>query len=268
MNTNRTEFVSTHLHVNFKGTIMFSLIVLLALAGCQTLPQTNLVQAASPATPAAVRVEPIRLIELRAALQPTSAPTTEPTPMIEPTPAIEPTPIPTQVKRDGPRYTGVYLHGDSDLGFAVWLPAGWVEAEKEPGIPGVMYLPNPLDPETFLKVEKSQLSTSLQGTDLQAQHQAFIAELTSLPGFELESDETWAGDYVINLDARFTFDHEGLRHKNWIRRFSYGCTQYTLTAQGIDAAEFEYWLPMFYNMIVTIQLSDPLITDSSTANIP
>jgi len=248
--------------MNTNRTILFALIALLALTGCQTLSQVDLARAESIATPVSVRVEPILMNEVQPISQSTS------TPLPEPTPVIEPTPAPTQAKREGPRYTGVHLEGDSDLGFAVWLPSGWVVAEKEPGVPGVMYLPNPLDPETFLKVEKFQLSTSLHGADSQALHQAFIAELTALPGFELESDETWAGDYIISLDARFTFDHDGLRHKSWIRRVSYGCTQYTLTAQGIDADEFEYWLPMFYNMIATIQLSDPLLTECPSANIP
>ena len=93
-------------------------------------------------------------------------------------------------------------------------------------------------------------------------------ELAAQPGFELESEETWANDYMVILDARFTFDHEGLHHKSWIRRASYGCVQYTITAQGIDAAEFEYWLPMFYNMIETIQLATPLLAECPSANTP
>jgi len=252
--------------MNTRLTILFSLLVLLVMTGCQTLPQSNIALADKSAPPAAVELNPIQPVELRPAFQPTHAFISEPTQVIEPTP--EPTPVPTQAKREGPRYTGVHLQADEEEGFAVWLPSGWEAAEKEPGVPGTMYLPNPLDPETFLRVERLQLPAPIQAVDSETLLQAFLAELTALPGFELESEESWAGDYVVILDARFTFDHEGLRHKSWIRRASYGCMQYTLTAQGIDAVEFEYWLPMFYNMIKTVQLSAPLLAESPSANTP
>ena len=103
MNTNRTEFVSTRPNVNIIRTILFSLITLLAQTSCQIMPQTNLVRAASPATPAAVRFKSIRVAEIQPVIQPTS------TLIAVPKPAIEPTPVPTQAKREGPVYKGVHL---------------------------------------------------------------------------------------------------------------------------------------------------------------
>jgi len=75
-----------------------------------------------------------------------------------------------------------------------------------------------------------------------------------LPGVEVESQDESLSDSVNFFEARFTFLEGENRRKRWVRNIYWGDGQLILIAQGRTVEDFEYWLPMFYNTITTVQI--------------
>jgi len=76
----------------------------------------------------------------------------------------------------------------------------------------------------------------------------------ALPGIEIETQEETVTPTLIALEARFTFLDGEVRRRRWVRNIYWGNGQLVLVAQGATAEEFDYWLPMFYNTMMTVEI--------------
>ncbi len=158
-------------------------------------------------------------------------------------------------KRPGPYYTGARKHVDADAGYAIWIPSDWHRVELVDGRTGIIYSPYPDDLDTCFFIEKHKLDISVKPEDFDAIRQGFRQGIEELPEVEiLEQDESISDSGVVLLDARYTFVEDGVRRKRWTRVVYWGNGQLTMIAQGATEDEFDYWVPMFYNTMMTMEL--------------
>jgi hypothetical protein len=153
----------------------------------------------------------------------------------------------------GPVYTGMKLH-PSEGGFAVWLPSDWHRRDLKRKHLGWLFTPNPEDINTCLLVEKKILKVKVKPEDADVLREGFKQGIMALPGVEVESMDESLTDTIQTFDARFTFLEGEERRKRWVRNIYWGEAQLIMIAQGRNPEDFEYWLPMFYNTIMTTQI--------------
>jgi hypothetical protein len=123
------------------------------------------------------------------------------------------------------------------------------------GRQGVIYSPYSEDLNTTFLAEKRKLAYSVTQEDVPILREGFNRGLDALPEIEIEWQDETVTSTLITFEARFTFLEEGMRPKRWVRNIYWGNGQLILIAQGADADEFEHWMPMFYNAMVTVQIS-------------
>lgn len=158
-------------------------------------------------------------------------------------------------QRGNPQYTGMLKHVDQKGGYALWLPTGWYRTDMTAGHHGVIYSPYPDSIETSFSAEKRRLRHSVDKKDLPALREGFQAGLAALPGVAVESQDDVVTATLIMLEARFTFLEGEARRKRWVRTIYWGRGQLVLIAQGVTPEEFEYWLPMFFNTMMTVEIT-------------
>lgn len=157
--------------------------------------------------------------------------------------------------RPGPVYTGMHKHQDMDAGYAIWVASDWHRIDLAEGRQGVMYSPYPDDTLTCFFIEKHKLDLSVRPKDFDIIQKGFIEGITQLPEVEILSHEESIGPAaVVLLDARYTFVEDGVRRKRWTRVTYWGNGQLTMIAQGATEQEFDYWEPMFFNTMMTMEL--------------
>jgi hypothetical protein len=149
----------------------------------------------------------------------------------------------------------MFKHIDQEGGYALWFPTGWHRFDMVEGRQGVVYSPYPDDLDTTFLAEKRKLPYSVTQEDVPILREGFDQGLNALPGIEVEWRDETVTSTLITFEARFTFLEEGARRKRWVRNIYWGNGQLILIAQGADSKEFEHWLPMFYNTMVTVQIS-------------
>lgn len=157
-------------------------------------------------------------------------------------------------QREGPRYTGMLKHVDKAGGYALWLPTGWQRVDMKRPHRGVIFCPYAGNVDTSVSAEKHRLPCKVTDNDMPALREGFNAGLAALPGVEIESQDESVTSTLITLEARFTFLEGEARRKRWVRAVYWGRGQLTLIAQGATVDEFEYWLPMFYNTLMTVEI--------------
>ncbi|MGI5916399.1 MAG: hypothetical protein ACOX9A_08100 [Anaerolineae bacterium] len=154
-----------------------------------------------------------------------------------------------------PRFTGKFKYTDEEGGYGLWIPSGWHRTDLADGRQGVIFSPYPNDLNTCFMAERQALDVSIKPKDLAILRKGFLQGLESLPGIEIESHEESVGSAgVILLEARFTFLEGEERRKRWVRVSYWGNGQLTFIAQGASEEIFDYWVPAFYNIMMTVEL--------------
>ena len=158
-------------------------------------------------------------------------------------------------KSGNPKYTSMKKHVDPEGMFSIWVSGDWHRIGMAEGHRGVIYSPYPDDINTSFMVEHHRLDTSVRPKDLTVLRNGFLAGIQQLPDAEIEKFEASVGEAgAILLDATFTFSQDGVRRKRWVRISYWGTGQLTFVAQGSTVEEFDYWLPMFYNTMMTVEV--------------
>jgi hypothetical protein len=157
-------------------------------------------------------------------------------------------------KTGNPRYTGMFQYTDPELAFAIWLPSDWTKFEMDPKHHGVIYSPYRDHFETSFTAEFHRLKFSVTNDDLEILKEGFEKGLNDLPGIEILEINYIPTATLITLEAKFTFMEGDVRRKRWVRNIYWGNGQLVFIAQGATVEDYEYWLPMFYNTMVTFQV--------------
>ena len=159
----------------------------------------------------------------------------------------------TEEQIPGPVYTGMMTHNDK-AGFSMWLPDDWHKFDLKGGHKGVLYSPYPDDFNTGVMVEKNHLKVKVRVDDLPALREGFMLGINALPGIEIESQDEFLTDRISFFEVRFIFLEGEIRRKRWIRNIYWDRSNYIIIAQGRTPEDFEYWLPMFYNIMMNFHV--------------
>jgi hypothetical protein len=152
-------------------------------------------------------------------------------------------------KREGPIYTGMIQYNDP-TGISLFLPDDWHKSELQGDHKGVLFSPYPDDINTGILAEKYKLKVKVNQSDLPALREGFMGGIKALAGVEIESESEFIAKTLSFFEVRFTFLEGEIRRKRWIRNIYNGKSNYVLIAQGRTPEDFEYWLPMFYNIMM------------------
>jgi hypothetical protein len=155
---------------------------------------------------------------------------------------------------NGPAYIGLSLHTDDKGGFGIWLPSDWEQIKLKPKHHGWLFTPYKDDINTSLLVEKHKLKFKVKADDMPFLRESFHQGVMSLPGAEIESIDENLSDPIFTFDVKFTFMEGEFKRKRWVRTIYWGNGQLVLIAQGRTPEDYEYWLPMFYNSMTTLQI--------------
>lgn len=161
----------------------------------------------------------------------------------------------TTEKKGNPRYTGMFQYVSPSTRFAIWLPTGWTKFEMTKEHEGVIFSPYPDHFNTSFSAEFHRLKYSTSKEDLPLLQEGFEAGIKALPGVEIESFTYTPTTTLVTLESKFTFLEGDALRKRWVRNIYWGNGQLVFIAQGATVEEYEYWLPMFYNTMVTFQVT-------------
>ncbi len=154
-----------------------------------------------------------------------------------------------------PSYTGMHKYVDEEAGYALWLPSDWREIPMVEGRDGVIFTPHPDRMDTSFIAEKLTLPFKISEDDIPVLREGFIAGLESLPGVEIESQDERLTSTLKFFEARYTFLEDGIRRKRWIRSVYWGEGHLLLIAQGATEEEFAYYEGMFFNTMMTVEIT-------------
>jgi len=145
------------------------------------------------------------------------------------------------------------MHAD-EAGFVIWVPSDWHEFKLQGEYQGVLYSPYPDDFNTGLLTEKRKLKIKVKPDDLPILREAFMDGIRALDGVEIDEDsyDEYLTKGLSFFEIRFSFLEGGVRRKRWIRNVYWGKNNYILIAQGRTPEDFDYWLPMFFNIMLTV----------------
>jgi hypothetical protein len=143
-----------------------------------------------------------------------------------------------------PRWTGIDTYIDPQGRYTFRIPSDWYRFELDPGIEGVMFSPEPADPQTYISSWARKLETSVVAEDLPVLRGGVAEGLAQLADCQVESEQDGTYGNLIKFERVFTYrDGEATRkRKIWIMYVDYW--QIILTYQGSSPEEWEYWLPM------------------------
>jgi len=159
------------------------------------------------------------------------------------------------VARQGtPAFTGLVLHRDKKWRFKFWYPDGWHRFSLAPGHEGVLYAPEREDYATSFSVEAKDIGMATQASDLPDLKEGFLEGLQSLEGLHIEWQDAWVVGALIGLEAKYTFRAGQATRKRWVRLLYQGSRQFHVVAQGASPEDYDYWLPMLNEMMMTLQI--------------
>ena len=153
-----------------------------------------------------------------------------------------------------PAYTGMKMYPDHAGGYAIWVPSDWYQLKLKRNHRGFMFSPYPDDINTCVLVEKHKLKFKITPDDLVTLREGFHEGIIALPGVEIESEEEDLTESISMFNARFSFMEGEFKRKRWVRNIYWGNGQLVVIAQGKSPEDFEYWLPMFFNTMLDIQI--------------
>ncbi len=154
-------------------------------------------------------------------------------------------------------FNGLLLYREPARAYSFFVPLEWhpLELDTTTGS-GIMYAPDPAEPLTSFSVESLDLGFEVQPGDLSALKSGFLTGLRKLPQSVIESSEGEVVGNLITMEARHTFEHEGITRKRWVRLVYRGTLQARLVAQGATVEQFDHWLPAFFQTVRSFRLGD------------
>ena len=138
--------------------------------------------------------------------------------------------------------------------YSFFRPNDWHEFQWTDGHEGVIFGPDADDPLTVFAVELSDLGMTTTPDDHDDLDAGFMDGIRHLPGSEIDEHETWVQGSIICLAAKYTYLDDGIRRKRWVRAFYQDNRQIVMTAQGATVEAYDYWLPMFYECMMTTKI--------------
>ncbi len=138
--------------------------------------------------------------------------------------------------------------------FSFLRPLDWHKFEWQDERQGVLFGPAPDDNATLFAVDVRDLGLQISAEDIDDLETGFLEGIHRLPDSAMESHERWSAGRLWGLEAKYTFSEAGDTRKRWVRVLYQDSRQLTVTAQGATIEQFDYWLPMFYEQMMTFKV--------------
>ncbi|MBX2999699.1 MAG: hypothetical protein KF893_14365 [Caldilineaceae bacterium] len=161
---------------------------------------------------------------------------------------------PESTAADQPATKGLALYKDNYLGFSFFHPEEWHQFNWLDGRRGVLYGPVFNDNSTIFAVAVQDLGIRVNTRDLKDLHMGFISGIGRLANSQIEWQNQWQSGDQIGMEARYSFIEGDAKRKRWVRVLYQDTRQFTLTVQVAHAAEFDEWLPMFHQSMMTFRI--------------
>lgn len=118
----------------------------------------------------------------------------------------------------------------------------------------VIFGPDPADPFTVIAVHVDDIGCTVTPDDFDILADGFFDGIEQLPELVMEArDRKMAGTHY-ELEAKYSFREEGDIRKRWMRVFYYKSWQIAMTAQGATPEIYDYWLPIFFEAMMTARI--------------
>lgn len=171
--------------------------------------------------------------------------------------------MPKKKKQQYPVFKGLRWHRNQFFSF--FIPIDWHTFAWQDGREGVIYGPAPDDPHTVFAAELHDLGLATTPDDLDDLRTGFVSAIEQLPGCHIETQEHKSVGNIIILEARYTYMDSGQQRKRWSRVLYHETRQITFTAQGASVDAFHYWMPMFFEAMMTLRVHNTMPTPDSIA---
>lgn len=158
----------------------------------------------------------------------------------------------TNHRKNLPAFKGLNWYRDKHFSF--FRPLDWTLFEWVDDRQGVLFGPSADDLATLFAVDVKDLGVKVTPDDLDDLKTGFIAGIEQLPESRIESQDAWIAGVVIGVEAKYTFQEQETLRKRWIRVLYQDTRQITVTAQGATVDAFDYWLPMFFESMMTFKI--------------
>lgn len=139
--------------------------------------------------------------------------------------------------------------------FSLFVPNDWHEYPWPDGREGRLFRPPQAEAGVILAVEVKDLGFSPQAEDKEALEEGFLEGIKVLEGAVIEEHKSWVVGSLICLEAKYRYV-EGREVKRWARALYHKSHQISFIAQAPSTESFDYWLPMFYEAMMTSRSHD------------
>jgi hypothetical protein len=136
--------------------------------------------------------------------------------------------------------------------FSFYIPIDWHKVEWTDERQGIIFVPKLDDAYTLFAVEVNDLGTTITADDLPYLSMGFLDGIKQLPERKIESKNERVTGKLVQLEAKYTFLEDGKTRKRWVRVLYDNTRQITVTAQGATVEDYDYWLPMLFEAMMTI----------------
>lgn len=157
-----------------------------------------------------------------------------------------------QLTKKRPAVKGLTWHRNQFYSF--FLPNDWHHFSWPEGQAGVLYGPDAHDPHTVFAVSITDLGTVVSGEDLEIVAEGFFESVSQLPSCTVEERSQKISGSQIKLEAKYTFHDNDSTCKRWVRVYYHETRQLVFAAQGATVEKYEYWLPWFFEAMMTAKV--------------
>lgn len=164
-----------------------------------------------------------------------------------------------QVAKRPPSFKGLTWYREQYYSF--FVPNDWHRFNWQDDRQGILFGPSADDVHTVFATDLRDIGFTVTADDLEDLFDGFLAGIQQLAGVEIELSTRRAVGDLITLEARYTFSDGGITRKRWARVLYHGTRQIAFTAQGATPDIFDYWLPMFFEAMMTVRVHSTSPTD-------
>lgn len=158
--------------------------------------------------------------------------------------------------KNKPSFKGLTWYRDQY--YSLFVPQDWKQVSRPDDRHGIIFLPVANDVHTLYSIDVIDLETQITSDDLPYLSMGFLDGIKNLPERRIESKDEGVAGKLVKLQAKYTFFEDGETRKRWVRVFYLGTRQITAVAQGKTVEDYDYWLPMFFEAMMTINVHETM----------
>jgi hypothetical protein len=154
-----------------------------------------------------------------------------------------------KTRKQHPAIKGLTRHRSQYYSF--FTPIDWHRFVWPDDRQGEIYGPDLDDPLTTFSVTVEDLGTRVTADDLDVLAEGFFEAIEQLPESDIEVRDQLVTHKLLRLEAKYTFLDQDRTRRCWVRVFYHDTRQITMTAQGATLEKYDYWLPLFFEAMMT-----------------